>query len=286
MEVGVVGTRERQLAAMLVGLLILIVVAVVRAGGATPAAAFIIAVGLALFLAYAAYSAVKEGELAQMAERVMSGGFQGEPALIEYFDEWDRKHPRRWLNVIRGGGREGGYLYVFGGGWCYGVFSGYAGRGNQAVAVVDPAAACAPSGSISIQTPDGDYAAASVKPAGPGLAEVSITAHLVKARSAKLELVIETPRGRRPVPLGEAATTYRGRVDFRGVDRPIALVFGGVGGLEKYFKTPAAGLAPYAKYALRLTLDVPLAPDVQTETPVEVQCPKPHTSLRLGTTPT
>jgi len=163
------------------------------------------------------------------------------------------------------------YIRAFGCRVERGRFRGYM------LARLDPSKAKSLSGELSASSPQGDYARAVLKPVGPGQVEVTLDAHLVEARAARLELVVETPlrtywRIARPIEsrvvLAESrGGTVRNVVDLRGTSRPVLLAIEGYPWLSKEapFSRGVAGLGPGPYYRLRLVLDRPRARDVVVE---------------------
>jgi len=108
------------------------------------------------------------------------------------------------------------------------------------------------------------------------LADVAVEAWLVKARAARLELVVETPMGAHRVTLTESRGGVVERwVNFRGFYGRRVLVVAGTsraGSLD----LPAEGVAGLGwglSYKLRLVLDMPALRDIAVEEDVAPQPP-------------
>jgi len=174
----------------------------------------------------------------------------------------------------------GSYVVVTSGQWVYMRAPGcrveegpYRG---MVVGVIDPERAYSLSARLSVSAPHGDYARAAVRPAGPGLADVAVEAWLVKARAARLELVVETPMGAHRVTLAESrgGTVKRG-VDFRGlyVRRVVVVAGTSRAGSLALPDEGVAGLGWGPSYKLRLVLDMPMFRDLAVEDEVTPQPP-------------
>jgi len=176
----------------------------------------------------------------------------------------------------------GSYVVVASGQWVYirapgcrveeGPYRG------MVVGVLDPERAYTLSARLSVSAPQGDYARAAVRPAGPGLADVAVEAWLVKARAARLELVVETSMGAHRVTLAESrGGVVERRVDFRGFYGRRVLVVAGTSRAGS-LALPAEGVAGLGwgpSYKLRLVLDMPASRDVAVEEEVTPQPPWP-----------
>ncbi|ABO07697.1 hypothetical protein [Pyrobaculum calidifontis] len=191
-----------------------------------------------------------------------------------------------WANFEPLGGpryewpETGSYVVVASGQWIYirapgcrveeGPYRG------MVVGVIDPERAYTLSARLSVSAPHGDYARAAVRPAGPGLADVAVEAWLVKARAARLELMVETSMGAHRVTLAESrGGTAERRVDFRGFYGRRVVVVAGTSHAWS-LDLPAEGVAGLGwgpSYKLRLVLDMPASRDVTVEEEVTPQPP-------------
>jgi len=174
----------------------------------------------------------------------------------------------------------GSYVVVASGQWVYirapacrveeGPYRG------MVVGVLDPERAYTLSARLSVSAPQGDYARADVRPAGPGLADVAVEAWLVKARAARLELVVEAPMGAHRVTMAESrGGVVERRVDFRGFYGRRVLVVAGTSRAGS-LALPAEGVAGLGwgpSYKLRLVFDMPASRDVAVEEEVTPQPP-------------